>query len=100
MPETLILDGSSIRSGGQVTRIRAYLQRFRVYDPASRVIVLEEDGAISRLVPRRDDLEFIDRPGAGAGRAARRALWQNLALPELCRRLGATVYLHFSHYLP
>ncbi|MBE7461581.1 MAG: glycosyltransferase family 4 protein [Zoogloeaceae bacterium] len=100
MPETLILDGSSIRSGGQVTRIRAFLQRFRAYDPASRVIVLEEDGAVSRLVPGRDDLEFIDRPGSGVARAARRALWQNLALPQLCRRYGGKVYLHFSHYLP
>lgn len=99
MPETLILDGSSIRSGGQVTRIRAFLQRFRAYDPTSRVIVIEEDGAVSRLAPDRGDLEFINRPGAGVARAARRALWQNLALPRLCRRRGGTVYLHFSHYL-
>jgi glycosyltransferase involved in cell wall biosynthesis len=100
MPETLILDGSSIRSGGQVTRIRAFLQRFRAYDPTSRVLVLEEGGAVSRLTPDRDDLEFIDRPGAGVARATRRAIWQNLALPRLCRRRGGTVYLHFSHYLP
>jgi glycosyltransferase involved in cell wall biosynthesis len=100
MPETLVLDGSSIRLGGQVTRIKAFLQRFRTYDPESRVIVAEEDGAVSRLAPDRPDLEFVGRKGAGAARAARRMLWQNLALPQLCRQRNAGVYLHFSHYLP
>lgn len=100
MAETLVLDGSSIRLGGQVTRIKAFLQRFRTYDPESRVIVAEEDGAVSRLVPDRPDLEFVDRQGAGVARAARRMLWQNLALPKLCRQRNSGVYLHFSHYLP
>ncbi|MCX7180619.1 MAG: glycosyltransferase [Proteobacteria bacterium] len=86
--------------GGQVTRIKAFLQRFRTYDPESRVIVTEEDGAVSRLVPDRPDLEFVGRQGAGMARAARRMLWQNLALPKLCRQRNSGVYLHFSHYLP
>lgn len=100
MRDTVILDGSSIRSGGQVTRIRAFLQRFRTYDPNSRVLVLEEDEAVSQLLPERDDLEFMTRSGHGVARPLRRVAWQNMVLPRLCRRVGSTVYLHFSHYLP
>ena len=96
----LLLDGSSIRLGGQVTRIRAFLRRFRDYDPDSRVVVTEEDFAVSRMFADRPDLEFVNRLGAGAARAARRMMWQNIGLPGLCRERRATVYLHFSHYLP
>lgn len=99
-PETIILDGMSIRLGGQVTRIRAYLQRFRTYDRHSRLIVLEEDGLVSKEFGDRNDIEFYNRKSSRFAKALTRQAWRNLQLPFLAREWSATVYIHFSHYLP
>lgn len=100
MPEAIILDGMSIRLGGQVTRIRAFLQRFRTYDSLSRLIVLEEDGLVSKEFGDRKDIEFHNRPSSRFAKALTRQAWRNWRLPFLAREWSATVYIHFSHYLP
>jgi glycosyltransferase involved in cell wall biosynthesis len=103
MNNTILLDGLAAWTGGQVTRLRAFLQRFRQYDPDSRLVVLEENGNAASLCPGRADIEFVNvenRLPAGYARALKRFAWQNTRLPPLARSLGANVYLSFSHDLP
>jgi hypothetical protein len=96
----LVFDGLAVITGGQVTRAKAFLQRFRKYDPLSRLVVLRSQG---NWVPTEEHLglEVIDVSlPRGSFRALGRMLWQNLRLPGLLKRLDANVYLSFSHYLP
>lgn len=100
---TLLIDGLAAWTGGQSTRLRAFLDRFRHYDPDSRLAVLEENGNVARLCPGRSDIEFVDvanRLPLGYARALKRFAWQNVRLPQLARSLDVNTYLSFSHYLP
>jgi glycosyltransferase involved in cell wall biosynthesis len=96
----VVFDGLAVITGGQVTRAKAFLQRFRKYDPLSRLVVLRSQG---NWIPTEErlGLEVIDVSlPRGSFRAVGRMLWQNLRLPGLLKRLDANVYLSFSHYLP
>jgi glycosyltransferase involved in cell wall biosynthesis len=100
---TLLIDGLAAWTGGQITRLRAFLERFRRYDPDSRLVVLEENGNAEQLCPGRSDVEFVDvanRLPLGYARALKRVVWQNTRLPRLARSQGVNTYLSFSHYLP
>ncbi len=102
-PRTLLIDGLAAWTGGQVTRLRAFLERFRQYDTDSRLVVLEENGNAAKLCAGRTDIEFVsvgNRLPAGYARALKRAAWQGMRLPSLARSLGASAYLSFSHDLP
>lgn len=100
---TLVLDSLAGGTGGQITRLRAFLERFRQHDANTRLVVLEENGGAARLFPGRNDIEFAgfeNRWPAGYARVLKRILWQNTRLPSIVRSLGATTYLSFSHDLP
>lgn len=96
----VVFDGLAVITGGQVTRAKAFLRRFRTYDPASRMIVLKSHGNWIE-VDAESDLEVVvvSLP-QGRWRALGRMVWQNLSLPRLLTSMGADVYLSFSHYLP
>ncbi len=99
-PRCVVFDGLAVITGGQVTRAKAFLQRLRKYDPHSKVIVLNTYGD---WVPTgcQSDIEIIEVSLPRARfRAAGRMVWQNFCLPRLLDRVGAEVYLTFSHYLP
>lgn len=96
----VVFDGLAVITGGQVTRAKAFLQRFRKYDPLSRLVVLRSQG---NWIPTEErlDLEAVELSlPRGSFRALGRMLWQNLRLPGLLKRLEADVYVSFSHYLP
>lgn len=96
----VVFDGLAVITGGQVTRAKAFLQRFRHYDPQSRLIVLKSHGdwAPVHAGPNIEVVE-VSLP-QGRWRAIGRMVWQNLFLPRLLTSAGADIYLSFSHYLP
>jgi glycosyltransferase involved in cell wall biosynthesis len=96
----VVFDGLAVITGGQVTRAKAFLRRFRQYDSASRLIVLKSHG--DWIAPGAEsDIEvvLVSLP-QGRCRAIGRMVWQNLSLPRFLTSMGADVYLSFSHYLP
>lgn len=96
----VVFDGLAVITGGQVTRAKAFLQRFRHYDPQSRLIVLKSHGD---WVPVNagSNMEVVEVSlPKGRWRAIGRMVWQNLFLPRLLTSAGADIYLSFSHYLP
>jgi glycosyltransferase involved in cell wall biosynthesis len=87
-------------AGGQLTRARAFLDRFHQHAPSDELIVIKEQAALVdyTTVPGRF---VIDVPiGLGRLKPIRRTLWENLALPKITRKHGTNIYLTFSHYLP
>ena len=96
---TLLLDFLAARTGGQLTRARAFLGRVRTHDPDTRLHILHADGALGFVDDRRD-LVVDELHFAAPGVALRRIAWQNLRLPALLRSTGANGYLTFSHDLP
>lgn len=98
-PPTLLLDFLAARTGGQLTRARAFLGRVREHDPDTRLHILHSNGALG-FVDGRSDLVVDELAFAEPGVALRRVAWQNLHLPALLARTGAGAYLTFSHDLP
>jgi glycosyltransferase involved in cell wall biosynthesis len=95
----ILFDLLAASTGGQLTRTRAFLSRFRIHDPVSRMWLLQEGRALGSL-PDVDKVSSISVASPANGKSIYRALWQNTRLPALARELGANVYLSFSHYLP
>lgn len=96
---TLLLDFLAARTGGQLTRARAFLGRVREHDPDTRLHILHSDGALG-FVDDRSDLVVDELHFPAPGVALRRIAWQNLRLPAMLRSTGADGYLTFSHDLP
>jgi glycosyltransferase involved in cell wall biosynthesis len=98
-PRTLLLDFLAARTGGQLTRARAFLGRIRDHDPDTRLHVLHADGALNFLA-NRSDLQVQEAHFPPPAVALRRMAWQNLHVGSLLRDIGAGAYLTFSHDLP
>ena len=98
-PPTLLLDFLAARTGGQLTRARAFLGRLRDHDPDTRLQVLHANGALDYLA-NRSDLTLHEAHFRPPGIALRRLAWQNLHMGERLRATGAGAYLTFSHDLP
>jgi len=98
-PPTLLLDFLAARTGGQLTRARAFLGRLRDHDPDTRLHVLHANGALDYLA-NRSDLTLHEAHFRPPGIALRRLAWQNLHMGERLRATGAGAYLTFSHDLP
>jgi len=87
-------------AGGQISRARAFLDRFDNFSNNAQLIVIKEKSALVeyRSTDRR---MVIDIPiGHGRLKALRRMWWENFVMPGVIHRHGADVYLTFSHYLP
>ena len=96
---TVLLDFLAARTGGQLTRARAFLGRVREHDPDTRLHILHSNGALGFLDDRAD-LVVDELRFAAPGIALRRIAWQNARLPALLASTGASAYLTFSHDLP
>jgi len=87
-------------TGGQLTRARAFLDRFENFFPGAELVVVKEKSAL-REYSSTDKRKVIDVPvGVGRLKALRRMWWENVSLSGLVRECSADVYLTFSHYLP
>lgn len=95
----VLFDLLAASTGGQLTRARAFLSRFRAHDPDSRMWVLQEGRALGDIADH-GAVEFISIATPPRAKALYRSLWQNTRLPRLAQDLGIDVYLSFSHYLP
>lgn len=95
----ILFDLLAASTGGQLTRTRAFLTRFRAHDPHSPMWIVQEGRALGSL-PDVDKVSSISVSSPSRGKAIYRALWQNTRLPALAKQLGTNVYLSFSHYLP
>ena len=95
--QTIVFDFLAGSTGGQLPRARAFLERFRHYDPHSRAVVLRQRGTLD-FCDGREDLEMVDV--AAAASTARRLLWQATSLDRFLGRCGAEVFISFSHAQP
>jgi glycosyltransferase involved in cell wall biosynthesis len=87
-------------AGGQITRARAFLDRFARIAPDSKLIVLKEKSVLREL-GSGPGCEVMDLPiGLGPLKALLRTGWENLRLKKFLRAREADLYLTFSHYLP
>ena len=96
---TLLLDFLAARTGGQLTRARAFIARVRDHDPDNRLHILHANGALD-FAATRDDLVVSEMNFPPPAVALRRVAWQNFALPRLLAATNANAYLTFSHDLP
>jgi glycosyltransferase involved in cell wall biosynthesis len=96
---TLLLDFLAARTGGQLTRARAFLTRVREHDPDTRLHLLHADGALD-FAAGRGDLEMDELHFPPPAVALRRVAWQNFRLPAVLEATRADGYLTFSHDLP
>jgi len=87
-------------AGGQLTRARAFLERFDRNTHGCDLLVLKEDKVLPEYVSRFG-LEIVNvKVGLGRLKAMRRMAWENLNLHSMLRKERVDVYLTFSHYLP
>ena len=87
-------------AGGQLSRARAFLDRFHDFAPTAQLIIAKEQSVLTEYVTS-EKMVFIDVPiGMGKLKALRRMWWENTELPKAIRNSRADVFLTFSHYLP
>jgi glycosyltransferase involved in cell wall biosynthesis len=87
-------------AGGQLSRARAFLDRFDNFAPTAQLIVVKEKSVLTEYKSTERRV-FINVPiGFGRLKALRRMWWENVVMPGVIRRHSADVYLTFSHYLP
>lgn len=90
----------AVSAGGQLSRARAFLDRFDEYAPQSTIVVLKEKVVLAEYAGnKRRVLEEV-KIGSGRLKTVRRMWAENLKAPNLVARHAADVYLTFSHYLP
>jgi len=87
-------------AGGQLSRARAFLDRFDNSSNNAQLIVIKNKSTLIEY-KSSDSIKIIDITiGNGRFRALRRMFWENFVMPEMIHRHEADVYLTFSHYLP
>lgn len=87
-------------TGGQLTRARAFLDRFHRFAPTAELVVIKEKAVLPEYVSEAERL-IVDVPiGLGKLKALRRMCWENSVMPRVLRKHAPDVYLTFSHYLP
>ena len=87
-------------AGGQLTRARAFLERFDWHAKGCDLLVLKEEQVLPEYISRCG-LEVINvAVGLGRLKALRRMAWENLNLHTMLGNKRVDVYLTFSHYLP
>ncbi|MBI5450732.1 MAG: glycosyltransferase family 4 protein [Gammaproteobacteria bacterium] len=87
-------------AGGQLSRARAFLDRFDDCAHNSQLIIIKEKSVLTEYVSTDRRLVIDVAIGLGWMKALRRTWWENVVMPEVIRRHKADVYLTFSHYLP
>ncbi len=87
-------------AGGQLSRTRAFLDRFDNLAENSQLIVVKEKSVLTEYCSTNRRV-VIDVPvGLGRLKALRRIWWENISMPGVMHRHKADIYLTFSHYLP
>ena len=87
-------------AGGQISRARAFLDRFDDFTSHQQLVVVKEKSVLVEY-ESSDRRLVIDVPiGMGKLKALRRMWWENFIMPKVIHRHSADIYLTFSHYLP
>jgi glycosyltransferase involved in cell wall biosynthesis len=87
-------------AGGQLSRARAFLDRFDAFSKNAELVVVKEKTALVEYTST-DKRVIIDVPiGHGRLKVMRRLWWENFIMPSVIHKHKADVYLTFSHYLP
>tara|TARA_Y100001958_G_C21240973_1_gene568683 strand:+ start:2083 stop:3252 length:1170 start_codon:yes stop_codon:yes gene_type:complete len=96
----ILLNLLAARSGGQLTRASAFLDRISKFSPSDNYIILK-DSEVLKDFRSTKKLSFINISfGNGRFKVARRFLWENTVMPKLIKNKKIDLYLTFSHYLP
>ncbi len=87
-------------AGGQISRARAFMDRFDDYAQNQQLIVVKEKSVLVEYKSTSRRL-VIDVPiGFGKLKALRRMWWENFSMPKVIQGHEVDIYLTFSHYLP
>lgn len=96
----VLLNLLAATAGGQITRARAFLDRFEQVMPGAVLMVLKDSQVLTEYGSKPGRV-VIDVPiGLGRFKALRRMAWENTAMHGLIGAQSPDVYLTFSHYLP
>ena len=96
----ILINLLAARSGGQITRASAFLDRINKFSPLDNYIILK-DTEVLKDFPSNKKLSFINISfGNGKFKVFRRFLWENTVMPILIKNKKIDLYLTFSHYLP
>ncbi len=87
-------------AGGQLSRARAFMDRFEDFAPTAKLIVVKEKSVLTEYTSTERRVLINVPIGFGSLKAFRRMWWENVVMPGVIRRHSADVYLTFSHYLP
>lgn len=87
-------------AGGQLSRARAFLDRFSDFAPTAQLIVVKEKTVLTDYASTERRVLIDVSVGYGALKVPRRMWWENFVMPGVIRGHAADVYLTFSHYLP
>jgi glycosyltransferase involved in cell wall biosynthesis len=87
-------------AGGQLTRARAFLDRFHHYAPSIQLVVAKEQSVLTEYATTEKRLVVDVRIGSGRFKAVNRVWWENTAMSQLAFDYSTDVFLTFSHYLP
>lgn len=87
-------------AGGQLTRARAFLDRFEQHAKDCELLVLKEQQVLPEYGSRSRREVLNVAIGLGRLKALRRMVWETVAMPRVLRQRQVEVYLTFSHYLP
>lgn len=87
-------------AGGQLSRARAFLDRFHNFAPSTELVIAKESSVLTEYVATEKRAVINVAIGYGKLKALRRTWWENANLPGAVRNSQSDVYLTFSHYLP
>jgi glycosyltransferase involved in cell wall biosynthesis len=87
-------------AGGQLTRARAFLDRFNDFAPESQLVVIKAQTELPEYSSTDSRMVIDVQIGSGRLKAFSRMWWENFVMPGLICKHQADVYLTFSHYLP
>lgn len=96
----LCLNLLAATAGGQLTRARAFLDRFEQYASDCELLVLKEQQVLPEYASRGRREVLNVAIGLGRLKAPRRMVWETVVMPRMLRQRQVEVYLTFSHYLP
>lgn len=96
----IMLNLLAVTDGGQVTRAREFLSRFRKFDSNSNLIILRRKGTLA-FCDNVENKTIVDVSiGDSVLRPWLRLAWENFNLKSVVKNYSPNVYLSFSHYLP
>ena len=96
----ILLNLLAARSGGQITRASAFLDRIKKISPSNDFIILKDSEVLNDLSYSEKFHVHNFRFENKKFKVVKRFIWENIELPKLIKKYKIDLYLTFSHYVP